>query len=522
MEDNKFLIKLSNRIVSGFGLLVTALVLLMSLCYSYDVVNQEFQFETVQITTSPLLMLGISVVGMIFLFLTAVGIDKFLGKKGDLGLFIVSLLWVIGVCAWWIVNAKAMPGGDSKSLYDIALRAVNGDLTPIAPVGSYMALWPHQTGLLGYFETVLRVFPGADYTTFQWLNLVFLVLGYIATYLTVREWFHKEVITNLWCLLMMVMLPLYLLVNLIYGDIPGLALICIATYLFTLWQKNGTWYFLCLACLSLFAGVALRKNYAIFAVAVIIIYLVYAIAHKKLKFLVAAACVAISIFLASALPTKFYEMRAHNTLGGGVPTVSFLVMGLNNIGWSGYHSDLFLSCDYDEELTKEISRKDLQETLVRMAEEPGRTLDFFREKQSAQWAHQTNAYVVSTVYTFEQERSEGAWEVYSGDLKQQIQRLMDVVQSVIYLGAFLYLANMVVYHAILKKKLAKVQEQEPQPLWNLVWLVTVIGGFFFTLVWEGGARYTLPFVVMMIPYAAGGIFAFGQYISKFVKNTCKS
>ncbi len=522
MEDNKFIIRLSNTIIYGFGLLVTVLVLLMSLFYSYDVVNQEFQFETVQMTTSPILMLGISVVGVMFLYLTAVGIDKFLGKKGDFILFIGSALWVIGVCAWWIVNAKAMPGGDSKSLYDIALRAVNGDLAPIAPVGSYMALWPHQTGLLAYFEMVLRLIPGADYTTFQWLNLVFLILGYMASYCLVREWFQKNVITNLWCLLMMVMLPLYLLINLVYGDIPGLSLICIATYLFTLWQKKEKWYFLCLACLSLFGGLALRKNYAIVAVAVILIYLAYAIARRKLRFLITAVCVAVTIFLASALPTKFYEMRAHNTLGGGVPTVSYLVMGLNNIGWSGYHSDLFLACDYDEELTKEISRKDLLDTLQRMAEEPSTALRFFWEKQSAQWAHQTNAYVVSTVYTFEQERSQAAWDVYSGEMKNQIQRLMDVVQSVIYLGMFLYLANFVCAQIAVKRFPAKVYDGNPTSLWSHVWLVTMIGGFFFTLVWEGGARYTLPFVVMMIPYAASGIFTFGQYVSKLVKNACKS
>ena len=45
-------------------------------------------------------------------------------------------------------------------------------------------------------------------------------------------------------------------------------------------------------------------------------------------------------------------------------------------------------------------------------------------------------------------------------------------------------------------------------LWQRVLTVTIIGGFLFYMFWEGGSRYTLPYMVCMLPYAAKGIARF--------------
>ena len=51
------------------------------------------------------------------------------------------------------------------------------------------------------------------------------------------------------------------------------------------------------------------------------------------------------------------------------------------------------------------------------------------------------------------------------------------------------------------KKESVCDERE---LWNLVLLVTIIGGFLFMMIWEGGSRYTMPYMVMMTVYVAKG------------------
>lgn len=512
MTKNTFPLRMSKTILYGFAFVILILLTVMSLMYSFDVMNEDFQFITQRHVTSIWLTLGVSVAAMILLSCIAIGLDKLLGKKSKIYLLVVSFLWMVGICAWWIVNAKVAPGGDSRSLYDIAVRALGGDLAPVAPTGSYLALCPHQTGLLLYFELILRVFPGADYMSIQWVNMVLLSLGYVAAYFTVQKWFDNTVISNLWCMLMMCMLPLYFLVNMVYGDIPGLALMCIATCLFQYWFSTSKWYYLAAGGIFACGAVAVRKNYAIFIIAVILISLVYAWAEKKIRYLIGVLPMILAIVIAGTVPTKIYEHRANNTLEEGIPTISYVVMGLNHVGWNGYHSDLYLACDYDEEKAERISKEDLKNTLQRMSQNPGEALSFFWEKQSLQWANPSYAYVVSTVYSFDEGRTNAAWEVYSGDWKDKWNPFMDVVQSVLYLGALLYVLELIVSKEIKENKVK---------LCTFVWLVAVIGGFVFSLVWEGGARYNLPYAVALIPYAATGIFGLSGVIAKMVKNACK-
>ena len=80
------------------------------------------------------------------------------------------------------------------------------------------------------------------------------------------------------------------------------------------------------------------------------------------------------------------------------------------------------------------------------------------------------------------------------------------------MGALLYVLELIVSKEIKKNKVK---------LCTFVWLVAVIGGFLFSLVWEGGARYNLPYAVALIPYAATGIFGLSGVIAKMVKNACK-
>ena len=56
------------------------------------------------------------------------------------------------------------------------------------------------------------------------------------------------------------------------------------------------------------------------------------------------------------LPRKFYECRAKNTMGEGVPAIAYIAMGMqweegrSPGGWNGYHSDLFMECSYDTDI----------------------------------------------------------------------------------------------------------------------------------------------------------------------------
>ncbi len=67
----------------------------------------------------------------------------------------------------------------------------------------------------------------------------------------------------------------------------------------------------------------------------------------------------------------------------------------------------------------------------------------------------------------------------------------DRMQFLIYLGMLLY------YLLAIRK--------ETQPLEHLL-AVVIIGGFFFSILWEAKARYVFPYYVMMYPLYAIGYF----------------
>ena len=82
------------------------------------------------------------------------------------------------------------------------------------------------------------------------------------------------------------------------------------------------------------------------------------------------------------------------------------------------------------------------------------------------------------------------------------RQFLNHYQSIFYiltLGAFL---------DILKKR--------ESPLMLLPGLV-FIGGFLFSLIWEGKSRYVYPYVVIVMPYLAKGILFYLEQLSLCVK-----
>lgn len=161
-------------------------------------------------------------------------------------ILIFFLLIAVVFSAWWIVNSANLPQSDAKSIYDIACRAKNHDLLPIAPVGSYLSLWPFQSGLVLFFETILRLIPGADEMTIQCIYLPFMALSLIAGYMVVRNIFTSSRTRFFWCMLMLLCVPYYLYVNNMYGEVPSIALTFFSLWMFLEYSKKSSRHYLLL------------------------------------------------------------------------------------------------------------------------------------------------------------------------------------------------------------------------------------------------------------------------------------
>jgi hypothetical protein len=215
-----------------------------------------------------------------------------------------------------------------------------------------------------------------------------------------------------------------------YGEIPSIAL-----SLFTLWMlleysAKPSWLKLLSAGLGLAAAVAIRKNTLIFVIACVLVWLAVFVKEKRIHILLLLSVLISAAVSGIILPQKFYEYRARNIMGKGVPAVAYIAMGL-------------------------------------------------------QW---------------DEGRSPGGWNGYH--------------QSLVYMGGTCFCILAAVHWR--KKKSCGNSGSGAESLEKLVLLVTFIGGFLFSIMWEACPRYNLPYFIMLIPYAADGFADISRYLDAYI------
>lgn len=487
--------------------------------------------ENVRVMWAKKVIYGFAIVFLLFLSINSFiyssdGYELTVNTAGRIIMEILCAVWVFGICwllsyclercpkicslaggiflflaviffsAWWIRNSANLPQSDARSVYDIAYRAMNHDLLPIAPVGSYMSLWPFQSGLVMFMEMILRLVPNADEMTIQWAYMPFLALSLISGYMVVRRMSVSKRTRIFWCILMGLCLPYYFYINNMYGEIPSIAGILFCLWMLMEYFRKPAWIKLALAFCGVGGAQAVRKNTTIFVIACIIIVAVVFLAEQQKKNLVVIGVIIAAAVAGSILPARFYEYRAKNTMGKGVPAIAYVAMGLqwsegrDPGGWNGYHSDLFMECGFDAELTAEISSEAVKDSLSNMVKNPAYMAEFFYTKLVAQWEREDYMCLYETL-DFYGDRTEAAWDIYEGKAKDKLLYFMALHQSIVYIGACCFC----VIDIVKRKKDAR----------HLFLMLTFIGGFLFSVIWEAQSRYVMPYFVMLIPYAADGL-----------------
>ena len=128
-------------------------------------------------------------------------------------------------------------------------------------------------------------------------------------------------------------------------------------------------------------------------------------------------------------------------------------------------------------------------------------LSIYFRKFTSQWTEPTYGCFIMT-YATDNERSAFGESLYTGFPNRILQKYMDSYQLLIY-GLVLLLL------------ICKVKKKEQDPLEWYVLLIAVIGGVLFHELWEAKSRYVLPYFVMMLPMAAGGLAELSGCIRKW-------
>lgn len=358
----------------------------------------------------------------------------------------------------------------------------------------YLAMYPHQLGLSVFLSFLYRIFGVGNFQVFQLLSGIasglIVCLGYRILFLVTK----REEPCAYFLLLMLGCHPLYIYATFVYGEVLSILCSFWAIYELICYLQRGRKRDMTLLAVSLTVACLIRSNSSIVLVAAGCILVVKAVSEKRLRHAIVFGGCCLLLFLSRAALTEYYEERLHISLQNGLPASVWVAMGLQDgeekPGWyNGYSHYVYLDlAEEDAGEASAIGKANIAKSLSRFAENPADGADFFRRKTVSQWNEPTYASLEVTSCE-KRERSRLLERVYDGDLWIPFVRVMDAYQSLIYVGAFLFLA---------------LSLGNRIPLERYVFLIVVLGGFLFYLGWEAKSRYILPYFVMMVPMAACG------------------
>lgn len=176
----------------------------------------------------------------------------------------------------------------------------------------------------------------------------------------------------------------------------------------------------------------------------------------------------------------------------GVPYEAWFAMGLQEGvraagNYNGYNREVYMNNGYDSQKTKEEAQENVKESLHAFMDDPGYALDFFVQKTASQW----NNPSCGALSNSGEKESGSSWMVNSvqaGGGRVVLNYFLNLFQTWILLGVVCYLA---------------LEKDKSDFEW--IFLLIFLGGFFFHMLWEAGARYAFPYYLLLIPYGGMGL-----------------
>uniref|UniRef100_UPI00405609CA hypothetical protein n=1 Tax=Acetatifactor sp. TaxID=1872090 RepID=UPI00405609CA len=427
---------------------------------------------------------------------------------------IVAMAWIGLLGFWWITAVDRVPVGDQAFIYGGASYFLEGQYFFLGE-GGYCSMYPHQLGLIALVELLFLVVGTYNYYAFQ-VICVLLTLGivYVGFRIVCLITEHKSV-AMIYCLSMMGCLPLAFYTDWVYGDIPSIFFALLTAYMLLKYDRRGKIRYLVGIVFSITMALLVRKNSMILLIALCLAGGVYCIRKKDKRMLVSLIVAVLLPILTYQGIYKIYEMRSGHERYDEIPTLSWVVMGMQeNQGIYGWYNDygkqVFYANDCNAEYANVMIKLDLEERLEEFQDNPFYARKFYKGKILSQWNEPLyQSIYFSNMYSDETKRPDAGTLVskVSNEYFFNILVVCDRMQCWVYLGVVCYFLFAVKRNSnILQHLLA----------------IALIGGFLFSIIWEAKARYILPYYVTMFPCAVIGFEQMYITVRSLWKRLCKT
>ncbi len=409
-----------------------------------------------------------------------------------------ALIYSVVICMLIIFIYRVNVACDSQSLSDIAVAFLGGDYSSFSG-DDYLAHYPHQLGMVGFLEIIYFIFGVNNFTVLQLLNTAAIFSAVYFLHRITEELFPDFNVRIMLSVLCLGLLPLYLYVTFIYGDIPGMGFAMPAVYLIIRYLNTRKRFLIIPASLCMCFAVLFKSNNSVILAAAVIILILYSITARDWFSLVFTAALLILPAAGTSL-IDFYYVKASgiSEIPDGIPKVAWIAMGLQENeylenGWyNGYNWVTYSECGLDAEKTAQLCLASIKESVSRFISAPKSGLRFFYRKFISQWNDPGfQSQITNEWYSrHRDDHSSLALYLIYGNGRLILEGLMNIYHFIILsgacAGAFFCIRSRSLSAAFL--------------------ILCVFGGYFFHMFWEAGGRYGLGYFVLCVPIAAYGLW----------------
>ncbi|MBD5475959.1 MAG: hypothetical protein HDR17_08280 [Lachnospiraceae bacterium] len=426
------------------------------------------------------------------------------------GSFVVLIMGTV-----WIFVTRLYPGSDPAKVYQIAMQWRRGDFSAYAE-GGYLFRYPFQAGIILFYYLLSFLFGLDNYIGLQFINVIALAAIYgLLVKLAALFWQEDEKLPSMVYAALILWVPLSFYVTYLYGILPGMALSLGAVYFAAKYLHTRRYRYILPAVLCMGLATVIKMNCLIYlmAIACFLLYdaLDIALLTKKelgKQWIVSLLCLVlmgISVAGCNKLCNRYVEHLSGYKAGEGAVMVSWVVMGLQETplgpgGYSGYINDIFERYEYDTDKITEASIADIKKIMARLLKNPlDEGLPFFARKNAFQW---NDPSFISLDRT-KGRKTAGSIPEYASSLidgkgSVTLYVLLNYMQTLILSGVILYL----------------IMNRKSSNIFELMGAVVFLGGYLFHFFWESSASYTIPYFVVLIPYAVKGLADWVRHIDK--------
>lgn len=401
---------------------------------------------------------------------------------------------------------RPQPFADSIAVSEIAGQFLRGDFSvlqfPTAAGDDYMIVYPFQIGFIAFLQLLYFFFGAGNYLALQLVNVIAILCMVRNLYELTGEVFDSREAQTYFLWMSMGMLPLYLHVGYVYGELCGWSLAIGSFLLLFRYLRDHRKRHILWAGILLAAAIQIKSNEEIFLVAFVMILAAAAFARKKISpILLAVYVTAAAMLLGTAVQAGYTKAAGLSAFPKGAPKSSWVAMAMledeyAEFGWyNGYNRKNFTEHNYDYEAADQAAKESIRESVTSFLQNPAHAAYLYYKKFESSWNDPT--FQSQIAIEWESRHTEGlsapAESILYGTGRKILYWIMNVVHFIV-----IALAGW--------RVLLSFRKEEREKQWRMAaYLLPVFGGLLFHMLWETQCRYLIIYYCMLFPVAADGM-----------------